>query len=303
MGKLTILLACTLMATALAGCGDESPKDPLDGVELGNVDATSTTGGIRGVVVDQAIRPIGDAEIRVLSTDLKTKSAADGTFVLSGIKAGTVFVVASHPTHDEVQQSVEVVAGVADPKAIKFQLTRLIDAEPYMTTIKEQGFIVCSANLVGLKSEECGEGVGVDGQGRVGKNPNNRAQIDFTVDGPHLATLIVEQVWEPSTEVGGGEAAGQFDTVVALAWSCLPECKGDTLGSAAMASPLLIRIDRPVLESREFASDTVFSTFTWAEDNPGILLEQEFEEFISMFYYLEAPADWSFAGGSVDPYA
>ena len=303
MGIARSLLLCTaLLATVLAGCSDNGASE-VEQIDVDEVEATSTTGGIRGIVVDQAITPITGAQITVLNSDKTATTDETGVFTVSGLTAGAYFVKASHPLYDEVQQSVDVVAGVPDPKAVKFQLTRQIDAEPYMFTFKEQGFITCSANVVGAKSEECGEGVGVPGQGRVGQNPNNRAQIDFTVDGPHIATLIVEQVWEPATEAGTGEDAGKFDSRVALEWSCDPVCGGDVLAQSSSGSPLMMRVDRETLESRDITQDTVFSTFTWAEDNPGLLVEQEFELFVSAFYYLDAPADWSFVAGDPDPYA
>ncbi len=296
------LISLMLLAAIFAGCADsgDAPADPND-IPVDKVDATSTTGGIRGVVVDQSIQPVAGATITLTGVEKTYETDEAGAFVIGGLDPGTYFVTATAPLYDAVQQSVEVVAGVEEPPIQKFLLTRLIAEDPYMWTQKYDGYITCSANIIGAKSEECGEGVGVPGQGRVGQQQNNRAQIDFTVDGQHMKTLIIEQVWEPTTEASA-DGSGQFDTRVALDWSCDPVCGGNTLGRTASGSPLLIRVDAETLESNEFDANTVFSTFTWAEDNPGVLLEQPFELFVTTFYYLEAPPEWSFVAGSPNPY-
>jgi hypothetical protein len=51
---------------------------------------------------------------------------------------------------------------------------------------------------------------------------------------------------------------------------------------------------------------TKISTFTWASPSStpiGLVLNQEYQVFASAFYYLPAPADWSFVKGSPDPFA
>ncbi len=297
-----LLAGLIMVAAALAGCaGSDSSEAAEVGGEVPELEVTSSTGGIRGVVVDESIRPISGAKVEIRQTGDSTTTDEKGAYAFSGLPGGTYFIEASHPLYSTVQQSVDVVAGVKAPKPVNFQLLRVIVQDPYMVTVKETGFIACSLNIVGAKSEECGEGVGVPGVGRVAGNPQNRAEIQFTVDGPHLRTLIVEQHWEPSLEVSAGGGGG-FDTRVALDWSCDPVCGGNTLGSAQMASPLIIRVDNEVLEAQEFDADTIFSTFTWANDNPGVMLNQEFDMFISSFYYLAAPEEWSFVAGDQPPF-
>jgi hypothetical protein len=91
--------------------------------------------------------------------------------------------------------------------------------------------------------------------------------------------------------------------VVATQWSCLPVCQGHRLGEGEGASPLLIRIDNETLEGAELTADTIISSFTWAaSDETGVLLNQEFQLFVSAFYHLPAPEEWSYIAGSPDPF-
>jgi hypothetical protein len=320
--RLTIPLLAVL-ALVLAGCasGDGGGGDEIPTQEVPELEVTSTTGGIRGVVVDDAIRPIKGATVTVESTQQSVTTDETGLFAFSGLEEGNYFVKASHPLYDTQQQNVEVVAGVADPKPVKFLLDRVVLENPYITTLKFDGFIVCSTNFVipqdvpevggaGLLSEECGEGVGVPcevpppvGCTRQGGQGNNVAQFDFTV-GPGTKTVVIEQVWTPTSEAGTG-----FYSPVSTEWSCLPVCSGNTLIQLQGASPLYGILDNATLEGAGVVpDDTVISVFTWADpgDQPlplSVLLNQPYQTFVTTFHYLPAPEGWSFVNGDPDPFA
>jgi hypothetical protein len=240
---------------------------------------------------------------------------AGGLFAISGLQAGAYIVKASHPFYDEVQQTVDVVAGVADPPAVKLLLTRVVFENPYLQTLKYDGFIVCSANILVALSEECGEGVGVPeeecfmgtcapvpviGGQRVGGQGNNQVQFDFTV-GPGLQTLIVEQVWEATSEAGQ-----EFYSPIATEWSCDPVCGGNVFSEMEGASPLYAAVDSETLASLNITPDqTLISVFTWssAQTNPvGVVLNQPYQVFVTSFHHLPAPEGWSFVAGSPNPF-
>jgi hypothetical protein len=357
----TVLLSLlVVVGLALGGCTTPSNSgagsdDGLGSGAIGSpkeVQATDTTGGIRGVVVDQAVRPIKGATVTVsgngVAKDLTTD--AGGTFSVSGLPAGTYLVKSSHPLYDSAQQSVEVKAGIKNPPVVKVQLNQKVFAKPYLVTKKYKGFIVCSIGAAFVASEECGEGVGsprttcsegapppcVDnpvspGQ-RVAHQGDNNVQFDFYVDGSFVRTILIEQVWTANSQ-----ATGQFYTVApAVNWTCDPGCGGNQLGDMTGPSPLTSRIQvengtaianpsaiqaaETTYENQTITSATKLTTFTWpawgdcggissAKDNPVCLAQfnnaagQEFQLFVSAFYYLPAPADWSFLKGSADPFA
>src|SRR5688572_33036463 len=107
--KLPFLLLALL---ALAGCSGDAGGPAAEGLgaQASTVEATATTGGIRGVVVDDAVRPIAGAEVKVQGSDKTTTSDSSGLFTISGLEAGTYVVLASHPLYDQVQQTVPVEA-------------------------------------------------------------------------------------------------------------------------------------------------------------------------------------------------
>ena len=294
-----------LLLVAFAGCAEEgTPAGGEEGTEPPEVQATSDTGGIRGVVVDQAIVPVAGATVRILNEDLSAETDANGLFTFSGLDPGTYFVQATHPFYDSQQSSVDVVAGEERPPAVKIQLTRLISQNPYMTTLSFSGYIFCSANVPVGYSEECGEGVGIPGSGqRIGKNPSNKPEQEWYVDSDLVATMIMEQVWEPSVQLSA-DNSGQFRTFVGVNWICDPFCGDDyRFGVAVGSSPLLFRADMAEHEGLEYDTETRFTSFTYAADNPGVLLEQPYEEFVTISYVLPMPEDWSFVEGDANPFA
>ncbi len=311
-----ILISLTLVASlAFAGCATSSSSSSNDGAQLAQPDevqATETTGGIHGIVVDQAIRPIAKAVISVGGPTKKNTTTDDqGTFVINGLLPGTYLLKASKPLYDNTQQTVEVVAGVRDPKDVKVQLNQVVFSKPYLETVKFIGFIACSQDFNGqLFSEECGEGVGVPGVGRVGGQADNKVLYNFfpSVNAPQ--SMIVEDVWTPTI---GAATTGALWTIVAKDFVCDPFCggtevmnyQGASFGNCA-TSPSYIRNDANV-QKLNLTSATQISTFTWACGKGGVLpydleFQQKFEEFVTMSYVLPLPADWSFVRASPNPF-
>ncbi len=307
-----ILVSALGLLALLSGCADNGS----DETDLVAIPVTADTGGIRGVVVDDAIRPISGATVEVVNTDQAATTGEDGGYVITGLATGTYVVKASHPFYESAQQTVEVVAGVAEPKATKFQLIQVVFAEPYYLTQKFDGFIVCSAGLPGVGySEECGEGVGVPcevpvlGCQRAGGQENNEVQYDFTVDGPFVQTLLVEQVWTPSAQTA---ATGQLLTYVSTNWVCDPFCGGDQIAQGSGVSPIYIRADAETLDGFNLTADTLITTFTWANTDamdptgttgiPNVILNQDYQLFVTASYYLPLPEAWSFVKGDAAPF-
>lgn len=315
------LAVLALLSTVLAGCAGGGGGDPVDDVPT--LDVTSTTGGIRGVVVDDSIRPIKGATVEIVSTGESVSTDETGLFAFSDLEAGQYFVKASHPLYDVQQQTTEVVAGVADPLPVKFLLKRLINADPYLTIEKFDGYIVCSAGHpeVGY-SEECGEGVGVPGVGRVGGQANNQVQYDFYADNLDVKTILVELDWENTAQTA---ASGELLTYVSTKWVCDPFCSGNTFVRGGSGTPLILRADNvdgkltavtecSGCDAVELEEGEPITVFTWA--NPtvydpatgtvpvgSVMVNQPYQEFVVKSYYLPLPEGWSFVNGDVNPFA
>ncbi len=316
-------LSILLLAVSLAGCSDSAPPtQEVDPDGPPEVEVTSTTGGIRGVVVDQAILTVADATVLVKETGDETITDANGVFLFSGLAAGTYTLEATKPLYDTVQATAIVEAGVKNPDAVKIQLTRLTNQNPYAPTFTYNGYLFCSINIVVpeltyLLSEECGEGVGVPGVGRVGGNPDNNAQIDFGIDSGLAVTMMAEVVWEPSLSVGpSGSQSGAFNMGIYTDFVCDPGCGwSNQIDRKNGGSPLILRSDdgeSPGLgmsgdiasfPEAGFNEDTAFSTFTWASsEETGILIEQPFKMYQTTSYLLPLPEGWAFTNDDSDPW-
>jgi hypothetical protein len=313
-------------AFVLAGCA--ANKATESNADVGDVDATETTGGIHGIVVDQAIRPLAKVLITVGGPDKKNTTTDDkGTFVINGLKPGTYLLKATKPLYDATQQSVEVVAGVRDPKDVKIQLTQVVFDKPYMETLKFNGFLTCSQDFAGvLVSEECGEGVGsprttcdeglpppcvdnpvLPGQ-RIGHQDGNTPQFDFYPSAKRIQSLVVELNWQPTV---GVVTTGQLWTVVATNFYCTPTCGGDNVINYdkfdnCAKSPSYLRDDKNV-QSLNLTTSTRISTFTWACGGGGTVpydleFQQKYEEYVTMSYVLPLPDGWSFIKGDKNPF-
>jgi hypothetical protein len=309
-----LLVACLV----LAGCTGTAKDDGASGVpEPKQVDVTDTTGGIRGVVVDQAIRPLKAAAVSITSASFSKNLTTDeaGGFVLANLKPGTYLVKASKPLYDTQQQSLDVKAGVAPP-VTKIQLNQVVFAKPYLETLKFQGFLVCSQDFDGaLFSEECGQGVGVPcqvpppyGCNRLGTQSGNAPEYDFYASADHPQSMIVELTWQPTI---GAATTGALWTIVETNFACDPTCSGDAVlpddFGHCRTSPMYLRNDEAVQKANLTAAIKV-STFTWACGKGGTIpydleVNQEYSEYVTMSYVLPLPADWSFVQGSPDPFA
>ncbi len=294
-----------LAAFLLSGCAGDPGVKTLSGVDaVPEVEATSTTGGIRGVIVDDRITPIAGAFVEVVGAGKNMTTGPDGLFVFSGLEPGSYTVKATHVLYAGAQSTADVVAGESEPRAVKIQLLRTVFASPYIDVLSYEGFVVCSVNLVVVLSEECGEGVGVPcevpvvGCTRQGGQGNNNVQFDFTV-GAGARSIVVEKVWEPTSEAGKA-----LYSPISTEWSCLPSCGGNQLASMDGESPLYALIDNATIDSNEIVPDqTVISVFTWASPSyTGAITNQQYKDFVTVFYHVPAPEGWSFVQGSPNPF-
>lgn len=146
-----VALAAGVLALALAGCASGGePEAALDGLQ-----ATETTGVIRGIVVDDAIRPVAGAAVtaRGAGAEHRTTTDGNGTFGFAGLAPGTWFVTAAKLAYAEAQQSVEVEAGVDVPPLTKLLLAFVPSEAPFFTEVKVEAFVQCivpGANLCAI---------------------------------------------------------------------------------------------------------------------------------------------------------
>lgn len=298
-------LVSLLAASLLAGCSSSDPSGPSSTEpsfdDLG-LQATSSTGVIRGIVVDDAIRPVADAKVRLTgSAARETTSTAAGTFGFDDLAPGTYFLEVAKPGFFEAQQSADVVAGVAEPPIVKVLLQ--VDAAnlPYFEAYVFSGFIECMTPNVAL----CGL---INALVEIGGGPSNVTADNSQVRYPLARVpdwVQTEMVWQ-STQALGGE--------MTVMYSYQNGCD-DAAGlycdlEAAGTSPLLLvatpediatiglGVEEPELYIRTFTSSAV----TGAPVNSvGLTLEQGFEYYTHIFYGYQPAEGWRFSSGEPIP--
>ena len=152
-----VAVALALLAAMLAGCADggapatESTTDPAAFEE---VQVSSTTGAIRGVVYNEAIVPIADVLVQLAGGANKTTDD-QGAFVFSNLEPGDYFITASKTGYFTVQQSTTVVAGEVAPPVTKIQLLVDVANQPFVELYQWTAFLQCGAWAIVVTTNPC----------------------------------------------------------------------------------------------------------------------------------------------------
>lgn len=210
----------------VSGCSqpsNEETREPTVDFEELALQATATTGVIRGLVVDETIRPIGNVSILLTPGDQQTVSTAAGTFGFEGLKPGTYFLRVSHLRYLPTQTSVEVVAGVSEPPITKVLLVADPSARvPYVDALSFNGFLSLGAAVI-LTS------VGTTVFGPLADSIGDTSiwTVNFTMEPMWLQGELVWQHNQP--------AGGMLIWEITRAGSNTPEGYRETTESPALA--------------------------------------------------------------------
>lgn len=289
-----------LASLVLAGCSEGSAPRPAatdqDFQDLG-LQATQSTGVIRGVVVDDAVRPVAEVAISINGpTQRQATTKADGLFGFDGLEPGTYFIQANRPGYAAAQQSAEVVAGVNDPPIVKILLAADAASGPRVVTYIFDGFIECSVSFVAAGLAACST---------IGYG-NDRFLVEYELDDvPDFAQA--EMHWKSTQAVSPN---------LALLWS--RSVPGQTLLDNWVEdrgpSPLLIQADKARIEEVGLGSDIHILTRVFNEPadgtNPGciprpvlggcttgagVTISQAFTVLTNVFYGVVPPEGWLYA--------
>ena len=299
------LAPAVLVAALLAGCSDpgaavDDPK--FDGLGL---QATETTGLIRGVVVDDAVRPIAGARV-ILRTEppQETTTGDDGLFGFDSLAPGTYFLAIERLGYFPVQQSAEVVAGVAEPPIVKALLKRDLALTPFWQGLTFEGYIECTTSVLVL----CGAPAVLTGQSFT----NDRFAWDqyFADNATHLQA---EMVWE-STQAASPEMYFEMEVLN-------DDCEdadedndiGSFLNSTRGTSPIYATVN--ATEVAEFSigstcpiwmslfSGAINGTPCFDDVDPtgtapawcaGFTVQQRFTMYFHTFHHYTPPSGWRF---------
>jgi hypothetical protein len=301
----------------MAGCAGDGGNDgsSATGPTFDDLDLapTATTGILRGIVVDDAIRPVAGATITLQGDDPREATSTEaGTFGFDSLAPGPYFLTVSKPGFLAAQASAEVVAGVAEPPVVKVLLG--IDAanQPYVEAYVFSGFIECMTPNVAL----CGL---INDLVAIGTGTENVTQDNSQVVYPlsKVPTWVqTEMVWQ-STQAAGSE--------MSVMYSYFYGCDDPTFycdHEASGPSPLLLVANQTVIETIGLGTeeDVYIRTFTEAipgtrQCSPvelpevgqpctgpaGLTFEQGFEYYTHIFYGYQPAEGWRFSSGEPAP--
>lgn len=298
MRSLPVLLA--ILSLSLAGCSSGGGSDPdtqeaEPEPDFGGVQATATTGVIRGVVVDEAIRPLANVNVSLTDSGRSVLTTDNGAFGFDGLEPGTYFVQAVKLGFGTVQQSVEVQAGVDEPPIAKMVLPANPSTAPYFEAYSYDAFITCGAAIVATS-------VGCNTFPDVGEALGDRVYFRFEFTSLPMWTQG-ELVWEQTQPAGG-----------AMIWEIVdPNYPGapqpHTGYRETGPSPALAYINTTVLkDSEEWAVGDagegngvqyrIFAgphpTCTGVGFGCGITLNQKMTGYIHHFYNFAPTEGWRF---------
>lgn len=270
-------VASALALLVMAGCAGPRPAAHDDG---GNSAALFGSdgeegdgkGGIVGVVVDQAIRPVPNATV-ALQEDGNRTSAEDGSFSFVGLAPGAYLLTASLEGSETQETSVDVLAGQLTQ--VRIFLTPIPKPEPYNLTQPFTGF----AQVTSAGDE--GQLVEIVVQLLTGESGCDRCTFQFE-GGPRLRALVIEATMAPNSLPSGSNGFGYYME------------RNGSLASAAFAlpNPMTHVVDYPDMGGGSF----VLTMYPSSEPVPEI--NKSFEVFVTLFYEQPPPEGFSTLDGS-----
>ena len=315
------LLSLSLLAgcTGGGGGGEEDGGTDFSGLDL---EVSETTGAIRGVVVDERIVPVPDADVLVRGANVERTTQTDeqGRFVFSSLPAGTYFLEATSLLHQMAQTSVEVVAGVAEPPVTKLLAARLFTQEPFVEQFKVDGFIQCNQAGVVYGSAPCI----TDFTGQVSGPLNGTGPCTPSGCAPQLRRVLTEQRGF-RTSVGPGwqlmllemtwsETSDTFEEMgITFSYNETQRPASHWYARSQGTSPIYMPIragvvdethqDEPEMIPVEGHPDLYFFVGVRGGGAPvALAVNQPFQLFTTWFYYGLPPEGWSVVNGDPLPF-
>jgi hypothetical protein len=287
------------LVVLLAGCSS-GPSGNGNKVRVGDSTVTlqdvqntqAGTGGVTGVVVDEAIRPMAGVRVFLGVANRTTNTTADGLFSFGDLEPGLYTLRIDGFTDQAAGKrymTVQTTADVAAGAVAKVRIVVPLDPAPvgyHSVTVKHDGFYQVSSGFVDeildlyVWNQTYGPATTPNG-------PECTCRWSVTAEG-NVSTLVADLVWE---EPSPGNPAPEFWTMD-LEWD-------NGSGSAPLwfcedGSPCSAHFQ----QAGNFTGATRdFSIGVWT-DPSWVYVNQKFELFVTLFYVEPAPADWTFESGT-----
>ncbi|MEA3203685.1 MAG: Carboxypeptidase regulatory-like domain [Thermoplasmata archaeon] len=304
MRSASVAMLAILALAALAGCSQKAAPTQ-------SVAPTATTGSVRGVVVDAAIRPLAGVlvTLRVGDRSSTTNTSSDGLFRFDGVPAGSQVLRAHRTGYLDIQQPVQVEAGV-EPLQTKVRLdTDPVYRKPFLQPFKFTGIMECSA-VVNAPPPAGRAAVAVCAlpSQTVGAPPTADTFIAVhTLDSGRPQFVQSELVWTPGSQFANqlllymdqrNHTAGTPQVGANGAQTGYSE-----LASASGPSPVVVHLEGSAVNKLGRGYDLQLRVFAWFQDPMpvGAVVEQDFTLYSTVFYGFSPPAGWTFVKDQLPP--
>ena len=318
MRTLAAAALAALLVPLLAGCAGE------DGGPAAPVEATATTGILKGVVVDEAIRPLLGVAVTVPMADgtlLNSTTAADGAFAFGDLPPGGYVVQARKLGYLDTALAANVTAGEAEPAGLRLLMRPDVLNAPFVEEFQFSGFLQCSFTAFVARVAAC--------------NPSEAAQPLCNTPAPvctgpvdNLTAdefMAVHSVSRQTARFLQSELVWEAGSQLSSSLKALPGSRDPSTGEIndyrpfEGTSPLAMPMDGAVAQALFIGNGKdlvvrVFAGYVNETAPPACLpspvgcpwglgasYEQRFDLFTHVFYGFEPPEGWRFSADGVPP--
>jgi hypothetical protein len=292
--------ALAAVSLALAGCaqGGAGPEAAGAAVEPG-------LGVLRGIVVDQAIRPVGNVTVSVAlagGEPLANVTGADGLFEFHGLAPGSYALQAEKPRHLSFHALVSVLPDVADPPPVQVRLELQASEVPFFVPVKWEGVIGCATIGLNLCSVP-NQGAGMD---PIGDQSAHFFWEELRAQERIPTAVQVEAVW--AATLATSERMKPY-----IGWST-PESWAvfvydGIFDRTTQSSPSFYRISAEEAAEAKLGTECgliveFIGSGEYGDpvgDPPGLVVNQPVSLFVHLFYGYVPPEGWRFVADGAPP--
>lgn len=271
-----------LLCIVLSGCSDAGAPEDLEDLE-----ATPTTGILRGVVVDGAVVPVADAAVSLQGSNRTAVSDEGGLFGFDDLEPGLYIVRVERDGFLDTEVQATVQAGEAEPERVRVELVRDPDRAPYVEGSTWAGFIQCSVRVETVALGPAGVAVCSAGEPTVDLDDDVFHELAFGASPDWVQTDLE---WDGSQPLGDR-----------MSIRLGPDsCEDTKWGANEGISPLTVSMPRVLLQDKEVGVDNglCVRVFVWvselAADLVGAGVQQDFTAFTHSFYNFQPEPGWVF---------
>lgn len=302
-----------VLAVVLAGCATSEAAGGADAA------ADPSKGRLRGIVVDDAIRPIAGATVNITGQGVAINLTTDerGSFLVPDLEPGAYLVRVSKEFYAAHEQAVTVSSGVLEPELARFQLVFEPGSIPYSEIYQFEGLFECGFAVPGYSTGGCANvnivtGVMLCSYNLPCFNVTGDRSVELIWIARHPDFIQSELVWTPTTETGRALEFG----LGAGTWQELQDGFVDSYNYTWGESPLMLQLHGADLEESRIGIDNrslliqihpawTFLVPVCSDVQPncgfGAHAQQPYRTYTHAFYGYAPPAEWRFATDGPPP--